>query len=91
MTQRTKPYTNAQIAKEPCFRCGEPARYQWKSCADGVYRPFCPWCDFRMNLMYLIDMGIDREERERKIDDYIKKLDQENGGPSWRLTKRSSK
>lgn len=47
---RRKPYTEAGIVRLPCFRCGNPARFQWSICADGnVQRPLCGPCDADLN------------------------------------------
>lgn len=51
---RRRPYTERGIRRLPCFRCGEPARFQWSICADGNrQRPLCAGCDVELNAMVL--------------------------------------
>lgn len=52
---RKKPYTEAGVRRLPCFRCGEPARFQWSICADGnLHRPICVRCDVALNTLVLV-------------------------------------
>lgn len=47
---RERPYTNEEIAKLHCVRCGESARRQWSCCANGSrWLPLCNRCDCELN------------------------------------------
>lgn len=54
-TRKTKKpgvrqYTQLEIEAADCFRCGDPAAFQWQVCADGnVWRPLCAPCDVELN------------------------------------------
>lgn len=55
---RRKPYTNGEIKKLKCVRCGRRARFQWAACADAnLWRPMCKACDVLLNLLVLGFMG----------------------------------
>ena len=46
MAGRKKPYTDAEIKRLKCIRCGSPACATRNICADaGLYRPVCKACD----------------------------------------------
>lgn len=66
---RTKPYTPRGIRRKPCYRCGNPARFQWEICADGnAYRPCCAECDAALNALVL--RWANDPEAEAKIAAY---------------------
>lgn len=47
---RRQPYPALGIRRLPCFRCGNPATYQWSICSDGnIQRPLCVTCDVDLN------------------------------------------
>lgn len=53
-----RQYTQAEIAAADCFRCGDPATFQWQCCADGnTWRPLCLACDLALNALVLDWMG----------------------------------
>ena len=53
-TVRKKAYTDAQIAKGKCVRCGEQAEFQWSACADdNIWRLLCGKCDLELNAIVL--------------------------------------
>lgn len=63
------PFTNEEIVKEKCFRCGEPASTQWQICSDGnKYRPLCLKCDVELNELVLRWMGF--PDAKRKLAKY---------------------
>lgn len=56
--RRTKPYTLNGISRVPCFRCGQPSRFQWQVCADdNTFRGLCAECDVALNALVLNWMG----------------------------------
>jgi hypothetical protein len=70
---RRKPYTEAGIRRMPCFRCGQPAEYQWQVCADNnVYRPICAECDIALNTLVLMFMR--DPDRDQKMKEYVKRV-----------------
>ncbi|HEX2239269.1 MAG TPA: hypothetical protein VHJ19_13300 [Gammaproteobacteria bacterium] len=70
---RRKPYTDRGIRRLPCFRCGQPARYQWQICSDNnLWRPLCALCDVELNEMVLHFMGHPHAERLNAL--YFKKV-----------------
>lgn len=70
---RKEPYTEIGILRLPCFRCGDPSRFQWQVCADKcLYRPICETCDIELNKMVLRWMG--DPEAERKIEEYKRNI-----------------
>lgn len=71
MRGRRKPYTETEIRRLPCARCGQPAVHQWQICADGnLWRPICENCDVAINEMVLKFMG--DKQVDAKIDAYRK-------------------
>jgi hypothetical protein len=53
-----RPYTQAEIERADCFRCGSPASHQWQVCADhNIWRPLCFSCDVQLNRQTLEWMG----------------------------------
>lgn len=51
---RREPYTETGVRRLPCFRCGDPAEYQWQICSDSnLYRPLCAVCDVALNALVL--------------------------------------
>ena len=53
-----KPFKSyEQVMKHDCCKCGKPAMFQWKFCADGIYRPFCPICDIKLQADMLVFQG----------------------------------
>ncbi len=51
---RRAPYTALGIRRVPCYRCGQPAQYQWQVCADDrLFRPLCLDCDIDLNRVVL--------------------------------------
>lgn len=70
---RREPYTDAGIRRLPCFRCGEPARFQWNACSDlNRWRPLCTSCDVALNAMVLRWMG--HPDAESLIAAYAEKV-----------------
>lgn len=70
-----KPYTNKQIRKLDCHRCGDPAETRWNICSDGGrYRTICLLCDLKLNKMVLLWMGWSEEEAEGKMLKYLNRL-----------------
>ena len=54
MIGSARRYTPRSIVKEPCVRCGQPARYQWSACAaDNRWMALCPPCDVGLNRVAL--------------------------------------
>lgn len=54
MSNRRTPYTERGIRRVPCYKCGQPSRYQWQVCADGnVWRGLCAACDIALNRLVL--------------------------------------
>lgn len=52
--RRERRYTESQLHKCKCFRCGAPARFQWNICSDdNIWRPLCGQCDLDLNAMVL--------------------------------------
>lgn len=51
---RLRPYTNREIVKIGCVRCGAPSSAQWQVCADGnQFRGLCSECDIELNRLIL--------------------------------------
>lgn len=74
---RKKPYTNEEIKKLPCCRCGKPSSFQWQICSDGnLYRPICIDCDIALNKLVLEFM--DFPDRDEKIKEYEKAKRKDN-------------
>ena len=70
---RKKPYSESEISKCKCVRCGAPARFQWNACADGnVWRPLCERCDIMLNAVVLKFLGFD--DWKQKLRNYCKKI-----------------
>lgn len=70
---RKRPYTEAQLKKCDCFRCGKPARFQWNACADdNVWRPLCEACDVELNVIVLRWMGF--KNWKTKVKNYCKRI-----------------
>ncbi len=68
---RKKPYTEIGIRRLKCFRCQQPAIFQWQICSDkNTFRPICLSCDIALNEMVLKFMGF--ENWEEKIQKYKK-------------------
>jgi len=77
---RKKPYTNEEIAKLPCFRCGRPAVYQWQICSDGnIYRPICEVCDVDLQVVVLNFMRFPASEIAAKMEAYRRRVNDETG------------
>lgn len=73
MQGRIKPYTQEQIRKRWCIRCGEPAIHQWQICADdNIHRPICEACDIELNELVLKFMGF--RDYEKKMVAYKEKF-----------------
>ncbi len=70
---RRKPYTEGDIERLPCFRCGKPAQQQWQICADdNLYRPICRDCDLALNELVLRWMGFpDWREKTGRYRAYL--------------------
>lgn len=57
-TKRSEPYSEQQMKRQRCIRCGDRAKQQWQICADNNnYRPVCIACDLALNLLVLKWMG----------------------------------
>lgn len=70
---RRKPYTAIGIRRLPCFRCGEPARFQWNVCADGnLFRPLCAACDIALNELVL--RWMDHPDLDRLLAAYEERV-----------------
>lgn len=66
----------AEVAGEACFRCGDPAGYQWQVCADGnTWRPLCVDCDIALNRVVLEWMR--HPQAAELVDAYIADLTRE--------------
>lgn len=71
-----RPYTEAEIAGENCFRCGSPAQHQWQTCADdNTWRPLCWACDVELNRLVLDWVG--HPDRDRLMLAYVQNNPQE--------------
>ncbi|MCK8788009.1 hypothetical protein M0638_27000 [Roseomonas sp. NAR14] len=71
--RRRKPYTALGIRRVPCFRCGEPSRFQWDICADGnTPRGLCVACDVALNEMVLRWVG--DPEADAKMASYRQRV-----------------
>ena len=47
---RKTPYTEIGIKRLKCFRCSNPATFQWQICSDNnIFRPICLECDIALN------------------------------------------
>lgn len=47
---KEEPYTNEEVKKLRCVRCGKKADSQWQICSDGnLHRPLCCKCDILLN------------------------------------------
>lgn len=56
---RRKPYTENDINRVPCQRCGEPSKYQWQICATGnKWMGVCVECDIKLNELVVEFMGL---------------------------------
>lgn len=71
MNGRKKPYTRIGLRRLKCCRCGQPARQQWRVCADGFWRPICKDCDIALNEIVLKWMKI--PDWKQKIKEYRKR------------------
>lgn len=72
MTGRKTPYTEEEIEKLTCVRCGAPAIHQWQICSDNnMYRPICLACDIALNRLVLEWMGF--RNVNSKMKRYIEK------------------
>ena len=70
---RKTPYTEDEIIKQPCYRCGQPATQQWQICADNnVFRPICVECDIELNELVL-DFVKDKDAA-KKIKKYARRM-----------------
>ena len=57
---RKKPYTEIEIRRIPCERCGKPSYAQWQICADdNHYRGVCELCDVLLNALVLEFFGFE--------------------------------
>lgn len=73
MQGRKKPFSDKEIEKCECVRCGKPARFQWNACADGnTWRPMCEQCDIMLNAVVLKFLGF--KDWKQKVRDYCKKI-----------------
>lgn len=64
---RKAMYTNEEIARLKCVRCGNPAVSQWSACADGnLNRPLCKPCDVGLNAVALFFIG-DPKARQKIV------------------------
>jgi len=36
-----------------CFKCRQPAAYEWRVCSDGPWRKVCKDCDLELNKIAL--------------------------------------
>ena len=71
---RTKPYTDIEIQRIPCFRCGKPSSQQWQICAlNNEYKGVCAECDIELNRIVLKFMGISKKEIYCLIEEYRKR------------------
>lgn len=62
---RRRPYSARGIARVPCFRCGQPSRFQWQVCADHrQFRGLCARCDVALNTLVLRFMRDPRAEEK---------------------------
>ena len=71
----TTPYTEEEISKVPCSRCGGISQQQWNICSDpdgNVYRAICTECDIELNRLVLEFMGF--ENVDALIQGYERKL-----------------
>lgn len=64
-----------QLAKTPCFRCGEPSKFQWTICSLGqLWYPCCSECDIDLNRLVLEWADIpDRENIIKSYTEYVNK------------------
>jgi hypothetical protein len=70
---RRKPYTEAGIARIPCFRCEKPSFFQWQVCSDNnVYRGICKSCDLKLNKLVLKFMKF--PDWKEKFENYKKEV-----------------
>ena len=69
---RFRPYTTIGIRRLRCFRCGRRAKHQWRTCADGCWRPICERCDIALNSLVLRFMR--DPEREQKMKKYRERI-----------------
>lgn len=77
-----RPFTKKQLSKEVCFRCGDPAEFQWNACADdNQWRPLCGPCDLELNAMVLKWMGF--KNWLAKVKTYAAHI-----GQKWPLKRR---
>ncbi len=73
---RTKPYTDINVRRLPCVRCGELASQQWLTRADGFWRPICTKCDIALNELVLKFMS--DPDWKSKIKHYRRERDEES-------------
>lgn len=48
MAGRRKAYSNHELERTPCVKCGAPAYHQWRICASG-WSAVCLPCDLTIN------------------------------------------
>ncbi len=69
---RRTEYTERGLRRLPCVRCGHKATQQWRTCADGLWRPICTECDIKLNQKTLWFMG--DPDLQVKMNKYEHKL-----------------
>jgi hypothetical protein len=66
---RKRPYTEIELRRLRCVRCGEKATHQWQICSDGnIHRPICANCDIELNEMVLRWVGF--PDWREKMENY---------------------
>jgi hypothetical protein len=73
---RRKPYTTIGIRRIPCTvpGCGKPSRFQWRTCADGVWRPVCADHDIRLNRLVVRSLFGCTKQAERMLERYAEEV-----------------
>lgn len=79
--RKGRPYTERQIEKGRCFRCGGQAKFQWNACADdNIWRMLCAECDVLVN--EAVCRILHPETWRAKIKRYCRKIGHIRGGKS---------
>ena len=69
-------YTNEELSRTKCIRCGELSSHVWGTCANGGYHiPLCENCDVSLNELILKWLVV--SNWEELMEKYIRKVKNE--------------